>query len=266
MTMFERFRSLHAGPELLVLPNCWDAGSARVIESLGAKALATTSAGVAWAQGYPDGNLLPAELLLASVRSIARVISVPLTIDLEGGYSEDPARVGELAAQVIAAGAAGINLEDGGGAPELLAAKIASIKQAAAKAGAQLFVNARTDVYLRGLVPAAQRVAETLARAQRYRDAGADGLFVPGLAAAEELSAVASGAGLPLNVMSWGGLPSVAQLSALGVRRLSAGSALAQAVWGQVARGAKALLHDGHSTPQEGALPYAELQALFARP
>jgi 2-methylisocitrate lyase-like PEP mutase family enzyme len=248
-----------------VLPNCWDAGSARVIENLGARALATTSAGVAWAHGYPDGDLLPIANLLATVRSIARVISVPLTVDLEGGYSEDPAIVAEHAAAVIDAGAAGINLEDGGGAPELLAAKIARIKEVAAKAGAQLFINARTDVYLRGLAPAPQRVAETLARAQRYRDAGADGLFVPGLVAAEELRAVAAGAGLPLNVMAWGGLPSVPQLAELGVRRFSAGSSLAQAVWGQVARGATALLRDGSSAPQEGAMPYSELQGLFAR-
>lgn len=265
MTMLERFRSLHAGPEVLVLPNCWDAGSARLIEHLGARALATTSAGVAWAHGYPDGNLLPVANLLATVRSIARVLSVPLTIDIEGGYSDDPATVADTATAVIEAGAVGINIEDGGGAPELLAAKIARIKQAAAKAGVDLFVNARTDVYLRGLAPPPQRVAETLARAQRYRDAGADGLFVPGLVTAEDLRAVSASAGLPLNVMAWTGLPSVTALSELGVRRLSAGSALAQGAWGHVARGATELLRAGRSEPQEGAFPYGELQGLFPR-
>lgn len=265
MTLLERFRSLHAGPELLVLPNCWDAGSARVIENLGARALATTSAGVAWAHGYPDGNLLPVEHLVFTVRSIARVLSVPLSIDIEAGYSDDLDKVGETAAAVLEAGAVGINIEDGGSPPEMLAAKIARIKQAAAKAGGDLFVNARTDVYLRGLAPAPQRVAETLARAKRYRDAGADGLFVPGLLTVEDLRAVAADAGLPVNVMAWPGLPSVAQLAELGIRRLSAGSAIAQAVWGHVARGATALLRDGRSEPQEGAMPYGDLQALFPR-
>jgi 2-methylisocitrate lyase-like PEP mutase family enzyme len=265
MTMLERFRSLHAGPELLVLPNCWDAGSARVIENLGARALATTSAGLAWANGYPDGNFLPVATLVAAVRSIARVLSVPLTVDIEGGYSDDPDKVGETAVAVLEAGAVGINIEDGGGSPELLATKIASIKRATAKAGGDLFINARTDVYLRGLAPAPQRAAETLARAERYRTAGADGLFVPGIVTAEDLRTVVASAGLPLNVMAWTGLPGASQLADLGVRRLSAGSAIAQAAWGHVARGATALLRDGRSEPQEGAMPYGELQALFPR-
>ncbi len=265
MTMTERFRRLHAGPELLLLPNCWDAGSARLIEALGAPALATTSAGVAWSHGYADGDVLPVELMLATARSIARVVSVPLSIDLEGGYSDEPAAVAATATALIAAGVAGINLEDGAGAPELLAAKIAAIKQVAANSGTEIFINARTDVYLRGLVPAEQRLAEALARAKRYRTAGADGLFVPGAVAAADLKALAEGAGLPLNVLSWAGLPAAAELAALGVRRLSAGSALVQGAFGYIARGANALLRDGRTEPPSGAISYSELQALFPR-
>ena len=177
----ERFHRLHR-EGLLVLPNAWDAGSARLIESLGAKAIATTSAGVAWSHGYPDGDTLPWPLLRATVADIARAVRVPVSADVEGGYSNDPAAVGETVAAVIEAGAVGINIEDGSGAPELLGAKIEQAKNAGERLGVKLFVNARTDVYLRGLATNERRVEETLARAERYRAAGADGIFVPGLA------------------------------------------------------------------------------------
>jgi 2-methylisocitrate lyase-like PEP mutase family enzyme len=176
----ERFRRLHS-EGLLVLPNAWDAGSARLIESLGAKAIATTSAGVAWSHGYPDGDTLPLPLLRATVADIARAVRVPVSTDVEGGYSNDPAAVGETVAAVIEAGAVGINIEDGSGATDLLCAKIERAKNAAERLGVDLFVNARTDVYLRGLAAKERRVEETLARAERYRSAGADGIFVPGL-------------------------------------------------------------------------------------
>ena len=163
------FHALHRGPELLLLANAWDAGSARLIESLGARAIATTSAGVAWAHGYPDGDALPVPLVVATAAAIARLIRVPLTIDIEAGYSDDPDAVGRLVASLIEAGAVGINLEDGSGSPDLLCAKIARIRRVAADLGVDLFVNARTDVYLRGLVPAPDRLAEASARAARYR-------------------------------------------------------------------------------------------------
>src|SRR5689334_20206107 len=108
------FHGLHAGPDILLLPNAWDAGSARLMESLGAKAVATTSAGVAWTHGYPDGDALPVRLLVSTVATIARAIRVPLTVDMEGGYTDDPAAVEETIAKVVEAGAVGINIEDGG--------------------------------------------------------------------------------------------------------------------------------------------------------
>src|SRR5712664_1704290 len=110
---FSVFRKLHAGPAPLMLPNAWDAGTARLIESLGAKAIATTSAGLAWSRGYPDGNALPEDQLIAATRDIARVIRVPLTVDIEGGYSDDPGAVARLVARVLAVGVVGINIEDG---------------------------------------------------------------------------------------------------------------------------------------------------------
>jgi len=263
-THAEQFHRLHAGPELLILANAWDAASARVIESLGARAIATTSAGVAWTHGYPDGDALPLDALVASVRAIARVIRVPLSVDFEGGYSQDPAIVADKIAAIIDAGAVGINLEDAAGGAELLARKITAVKSAAARRGVNLFVNARTDVYLRALAPEADRVAETLARAARYRDAGADGIFVPRAIAPDEIRALVAGVGLPLNLLATPRLPPAAELTALGVRRLSAGSGLAQGAWGRTVATTQAFLADGRSEPlAEGVLPYAELNALF---
>src|SRR5580704_3673841 len=146
----QRFRSLHQGPDVLLLPNAWDAITARLIESLGAKAIATTSAGLAWSRGYPDGNALPEDQLIAATRDIARVIRVPLTVDIEAGYSDDPRAVARLVARVMAAGAVGVNIEDGAGSPDLLCTKIAAIRESAAHLGVELFINARTDIYLRG--------------------------------------------------------------------------------------------------------------------
>ena len=249
---------------LLLLPNAWDGGSARLIESLGAKAVATTSAGVAWSHGYADGDLLPPPLLLATVADIARVIRVPLSVDVEGGYSSDPAAVGETVAAVIEAGAVGINIEDGSGAPDLLCAKIERAKSAGARLGVDLFVNARTDVYLRGLAPAEGRVAETLSRAERYRAAGADGIFVPGLSNPAEIRAVSQGSRLPLNLMAWRGLPPATELESLGVRRLSAGAGIIEVAYAKTVSLATAFLRTGASGPLGAeAGTYPEINALM---
>lgn len=254
------FRRLH-DEGLLLLPNVWDGGSARLIESLGARALATTSAGVAWAHGCADGDRLPVPLLMQSVATIVRVARVPVSVDVEGGYTDAPAEVAELVTRLVDAGAVGLNIEDGVAAPEVLCAKIEAAKRAA---GSAVFVNARTDVYLRGLAPAEQRVAATLARAARYRAAGADGLFVPGVTDGAEIRALAQEAGLPLNVLARPGLPPAAALAALGVRRLSAGSWVASAAFGRLRSVVTTFLGEGVCDPLfEGAWPYAEIQALF---
>jgi 2-methylisocitrate lyase-like PEP mutase family enzyme len=225
----ETFRRLHDGPDLLILPNAWDAGSARVIETLGARAVATTSAAVCWSHGYADGHQLPVEFLVATVQEITRVISIPLTCDFEGGYANDPATVGENVRKVIDAGAVGINIEDGGGDPDLLAAKIVAVRKAADDAGVDLFINARTDMYLRRLAEGEAAVAEVLRRAALYRSAGADGLFAAGVSLPGEISAIAAGCGLPLNVMARAGLPKGPDLQALGARRISSATGLARA-------------------------------------
>jgi 2-methylisocitrate lyase-like PEP mutase family enzyme len=172
----QTFRRLHAGPDILILANAWDAGSARLIESLGAKAIATSSAAVAWSLGYPDGNALPVPLVAATIASITRAVHLPVSADIEAGYAPTAAGAGEAAARVIDAGAVGINIEDGSEAPELLCAKIAEVKRVAARSGADLFVNARIDVYLRNLAQGEAALEETIARAHRYREAGCDGI------------------------------------------------------------------------------------------
>jgi 2-methylisocitrate lyase-like PEP mutase family enzyme len=238
------FRELHAPGQLLILPNAWDAGSARIIESCGATAIATSSAAVAWSHGYPDGNALPPHVLTRTIEAIVRVIKVPLSVDSEGGYSNDPAQVGETIAAFTSAGAAGINLEDATDGADLLCAKIEAVKSRAA----DLFVNARIDVILKKLVPPEQALEEIVARAARYRDAGADGIFVPMLSEPDQIRAVVQAIDpLPLNVMAIPTLPAATELRRLGVRRLSAGASIGRAAVSLTRELASAFLQDGDS-------------------
>jgi len=265
--MTTTFRSLHQQPgQPLVLANVSDAGGARLVASLGAKAIATTSAGVAWSLGYTDGNKLPADELMRVVRGIVRVVTVPVTIDVEAGYADDAAAVVERLKPVFETGIAGINIEDGGDAPNVLARKIEAIKRSTASSGLDVFVNVRTDVYLRNLAPDESKVSETLKRASIYRSAGGDGLFVPGIVDTAQIRDVASGTELPLNVMSVPKLPALQELGRLGVRRLSAGSALSQATWRHFARLAENFLTDGDSAPlTSDSMEYGRLQAMFSQ-
>jgi 2-methylisocitrate lyase-like PEP mutase family enzyme len=233
--------------------------------SLGPSAIATTSAGMAWSLGYADGQKLPVAEMLAAVQRITRVLTVPLTVDVEAGYSQDPSNVAQLVMQLADLGVVGINIEDGRDNPAVLSAKIAAIKNAAAKRSLPVFVNARTDVYLKRLVPESARSMEVLQRAEQYRNVGADGLFVPLLINAGEISEIAKQAQLPLNVMAHKSLPSILQLQALGVRRLSAGAAIAQAVAEVASRLAKQMLsQDNFAELFEQSMPGAELNQLFA--
>ena len=258
-----QFRALHAGPELLVLPNAWDAASARVIEHAGARAIATSSAAVAWGHGYPDGQALPLDVLLATVRAMVRIVGVPVSADIEAAYAQDGATAATTASRVIDAGAAGINVEDGRDAPDLLCEKIERIKLAAGRAGVDLWVNARTDVYLRGLVPAPQAVGETIERARRYRAAGADSVFVPGLIEEHDIARLVAAVPVPLNVLAWPGLPSATALERLGVRRLSAGTAIAQAAYNRAHEAARDFL--GAGAQGAAAFTTGDLNALMRR-
>lgn len=255
------FHDLHKSG-LLILPNAWDGGSAALMRSLGAKAIATTSAGVAWALGWPDGDALPVDRLVQVTRDVVRAAQgLPVSVDFEGGYSDDPAEAAAAARSVVEAGAQGINIEDGGGSPELLAAKIAGIRAAV---GGELFINARCDVWLRGVGEAGTRVAEAARRGAIYRAAGADGLFAPGLVDEAGIAELVAATDMPLNLLAFPGLPDAKTLEALGVRRLSAGSGIVGAALGRAAALARGFLEDGRSAPlMEGALGWGELNALM---
>lgn len=240
-----RFRTLHKSAEILVLPNAWDAASAAMMADAGAKAVATSSASVAWAHGYPDGDALPVEVLLGAAAEIVRVIDVPLAVDFEGGYTEDLSVLADHIRRLIATGAVGINLEDGHRAPDVHVRKIEAVRGAAETAGVALFINARTDVYLAGLAEGAAAYAETVRRAELYRSAGADGIFVPGLIDDDLIGRLASAIRLPLNVMGRGGISSAARLQALGARRLSSGTAPFRTAYAALARGLEVFLRDG---------------------
>lgn len=259
----ELFHHLHRQAQPLILPNAWDAGSALLIERQGARAIATTSAGVAWSLGYPDGDALPADEHLACVRRMARVLKAPLSVDFESGYSDDPAQVGALVERLLDAGAAGINIQDGGAAPGLLARKIEHARAAAERAGIRLYINVRTDVYARRLVEPERMVEEVLARCVTYAQAGADGIFPLAVTDPQAIRAIAAGTPLLLNVIAWPGQQAAAGLAALGVRRLSAGSWLPQTLWRRSAELAADFLAAGASEPVTAAAPYATINSLF---
>jgi 2-methylisocitrate lyase-like PEP mutase family enzyme len=243
------FAALHAGSDILVLPNAWDAASAAVMEDAGARAVATSSAAVAWAHGYPDGDRLPLPNLIPTISAVARVVRVPVTADVEGGYTDDLARLADNVRAVIGAGAVGINLEDGARAPDLHARKIEAVRKAADGEGVALFINARTDTYLKRLFEGEAAEAETIRRAAQYRAAGADGVFVPGPTDEALIGRLAAAVEAPLNIMLLPGLPSAGRLQALGVRRLSSGGGPFRGAYAYLSNAVKAYLSDGLAAP-----------------
>ncbi|WP_085694733.1 MULTISPECIES: isocitrate lyase/phosphoenolpyruvate mutase family protein [unclassified Pseudomonas] len=258
------FHDLHR-QGLLMLANVGDAGGARLVERLGSKAVATSSAAMAWSHGYQDGNKLPLELLRSTIASMTRVLSVPLTVDIEGGYSDEPEQVANVIDAVLAAGAVGVNIEDGVGSPDLLIRKVDAAKKVADRHGVNLFVNVRCDVYLKNLLPAEQRLEELLKRAALYANAGADGLFAAGVVEPHEIAAVCRESKLPVNLLWRAGLAAPEELQRLGVRRLSAGSAIAEFLYGAMGGLASSFLEHGHlDTHALKAHTYGELNSLMA--
>jgi 2-methylisocitrate lyase-like PEP mutase family enzyme len=269
----ELLRRLHEGPDLLVLANPWDAGSARIFEQAGCRALGTTSAGIAFAHGYADGERLSRAEMLEAVRRIVAAVAVPVTADMEAGFGELAADVVETVRGVLRAGAVGVNLEDAPkGAPGTLfeiaaqVEKIRAVRELAAAEGIPLVINARTDVYLDQIGAPESRFDHAVQRANAYRDAGADCLYVPGVRDAETIQRLVQAIRGPLNVLAGPGVPPVAELARLGVRRLSVGSGPMRATLGLTERIARELLDQGTYTGfTEGALPYAEANHRFRR-
>jgi 2-methylisocitrate lyase-like PEP mutase family enzyme len=255
----ERFQALHRGPDVLVLGPCWDGASARQLEAAGFPALATSSAAVAWALGWRDGESLPRRELVDAVARMCRVVCVPVSVDIVRGFGATPAEVAATVTELSRVGAVGINIEDGMGEPSLLAERIAAVRQL----GLPLFVNARTDVYLHGVDPAV-RFAETVRRLAVYVAAGADGVFVPGLADLGEIARLVRAVDRPVNVYAGPGVPSVPELARAGVRRVTAGCGPMQATMALTRRIAQELRTTGTYTAMTAdALPYGEANGLF---
>lgn len=245
----QTFRSLHVAGRPLVLFNIWDAGSAKAVATAGAAALATGSWSVAAAQGYADGERIPLDAVLANLRRIVAATALPVTIDLESGYGETPDDVGRTIAAAIDAGAVGCNLEDSFPADGSLraadaaAARIAQARAAAERSGVGFFINARCDVFFQHAAEQhdADMVDAALARAKAYADAGADGIFVPGLVDAALIARFVAASPLPVNVMVGPGSPSTAELAAAGVARISHGPGPYLAAMNAIGAAAKAI-------------------------
>jgi 2-methylisocitrate lyase-like PEP mutase family enzyme len=265
------FRQLHA-KKPLILPNAWDAASARVIEAAGALAIATTSAGVSWSFGRADGQKLRRDEMLQVIGNIVHTVKVPVSADVESGYGNGSAKdVAETVQALISLGVAGINIEDSPGhdgqillAPEEHAERIRIARQTATSMGGDLLINARTDVYLFQVGDVKTRLSAAVERARLYRRAGADCVFVPGVVDIRTIAELVTAIEGPLNVMAMPGAPSAKQLGEIGVARVSVGPWIAQAALATARRAACELIEQGTYTSLEASLPFAELNAMFA--
>lgn len=243
-TLASRFLALHVAGDPLLIPNPWDVGSARMLARLGFAALATTSSGFAMTLGRLDGAVTRDEALTHAAAVVAAV-DVPVSADLEGGFGDDPAAVAETFRGAVAAGLAGASIEDHTGRGDdpihdlgLATERVAAAVEAAA---GRLVVTARAENFLHGI----EDLRDTIARLQSYERAGADVLYAPGLRRPEDIRAVVGEVGLPVNVLLMSGTPTVPELAALGVARISVGGTFAYAAAGALARAARELTGDG---------------------
>ncbi len=261
-----RFRALHARQQLFVMPNPWDIGSARLLESCGFEALATTSAGFAWSIGKLDQQVTREELV-AHVASLTEGTSLPLNVDSERCYPDDPGGVSRTVELLAEAGAAGFSIEDYDPAADriddvgLAAARVAAAADAAHRLPEPLVLTGRAENHIRGV----DDLDDTITRLVAYRDAGADVLYAPGLSDLDRIAAVVEAVGAPLNVLALPAGPSVGELARAGVRRVSTGSALAGSAYGALVAGASELLGSGTSTYAESGVARETLRRAFVR-
>jgi len=270
-TKAEAFRDLHRGPRLLLLPNAWDALSARLIAEAGFPAIATTSGGVAWALGYADGEAAPWGEVVAATRRIAAAVSVPVTADIEAGFGDTPEAVGRSIRDIIAAGAVGVNLEDGLRGPVPIrtaddaAGRIRAARDAATAAGVPIVINARTDLYIKNVGDEASRFDEAIARARAYLAAGADCFYPISLRDPETIGRLTKAVGSPVNINVRAGYPSVAELEALGVRRASTATALTLMAADLIRDLASGLRETGRFDAVRPGIGHPEMQRLFQK-
>ncbi len=266
----QALRKMHVRPNILVLPNAWDAVTALVFARLGFAAIATTSGGVAWSLGYPDGEHAPLSEVVAASGRIARAVDLPVTVDIEAGYGATPEAVADTVRALIEAGAVGVNLEDGLGASgalrevEASVARIRAAHDAAAAIGVPIVINARTDTYLLKYGTSdAERFDETVRRAKAYLAAGADCIYPIGLADAPVIEALVKMLDAPINVAARSGMPSVTDLVRLGVARVSTATRFATLALSAVEHAAKELRSSGRFECLDAALTHADVQRLF---
>jgi 2-methylisocitrate lyase-like PEP mutase family enzyme len=227
----EYFYKLHQQEDIFILPNAWDAVSAKIFEQTGAKAIGTTSAGMAIALGFPDGEKLPKALFLESCQRIISSVNIPVSVDIESGYGESLEEIKETVEQLICMGAAGINIEDNNPRmPDRLdtfeyqVAKIQVIREVIHQHDTNFFINARTDVYWSKTIILENRLEEALQRVLLYQNAGADGLFIPGIVDLNDIKKITRTINLPLNILANNILLSKEVLKQIGVKRISIGS------------------------------------------
>lgn len=269
----EHLRKLHYGPRILLLPNAWDVVSARILEECGHPAIATSSAAVAFSLGYPDGQRISRDEMLEVAARIARAVEVPVTADLEAGYGTTVKDMVETVKAAIAAGVVGMNLEDVTGDDEsslvdlpLQVEKIRAICETAKSLGVPFVLNARTDIYLMPIYPAATRFERTVERLRAYREAGASCLFAPCLYDRETIAKLVKAVDAPVNILANPACPPIAELEKIGVARVSAGSGIHRAALGLVRRIGKDMLESRSCEMMfAGAIPHAELNRLMQR-
>ncbi len=265
----EAFRALHRGPPLLLMANAWDAVSARIFEAEGFAAVATTSGGVSWALGYPDGEAAPWDEVVGQTARIARAVSVPVTADIEAGFGATPEAVGRSIADIIAAGAVGVNLEDGMSGPtpirtvEDAVARIRAAREAARTAGVPIVINARTDLYLKQIGDEASRFEEAVARGKAYLAAGADCFYPITLRDPATIGRLVKALGAPMNINVRAGYPSVAELEALGVARVTTATQITLMALATTRRIAREIKATGRFDAINPAIGHPEIQQLF---
>jgi 2-methylisocitrate lyase-like PEP mutase family enzyme len=232
----ETFRAAHRGP-LLLIPNAWDAMSARQFEAAGFPAVATTSGGVAWALGHADGEKAPWYEIVSATERVVRTVRVPVTADIEGGYGDSPAEIGKNIAEIIRTGVVGFNLEDGTPRPDMpvrpiedAVARIRAARAAATEAGIPAVINARIDLYLKNVGDPAGRFDETVKRAKAYLAAGADCIYPFGFIDLDTVGRLAKAIPAPINIVARAGTPPVSELQKLGIARVTIASGATLAV------------------------------------
>jgi 2-methylisocitrate lyase-like PEP mutase family enzyme len=257
-----RFRALHEREQLFVMPNPWDVGSARLLASCGFEALATTSEGMAWSLGKLDQTVSRDELV-AHVASLAAATSLPLNVDSERCFPDDPGGVAETVALLAEAGASGFSVEDWNPATgalddiDVAAERVARAAAAAHGLSEPMVVTGRAENHVHGV----DDLDDTITRLMAYRNAGADTVYAPGLRDLGQIAAVVEAVGAPVNALAVPNGPTISELASVGVRRVSTGSWLAAAAYGALVTGARELAGSGTSRYTESAVPREELRA-----